>query len=361
MAKSMFLAEFTAAAILLFAASFSNDGAAQSTTRGQPPKPAITIATLDLMQVLPGGLSALSDPPIPQENPMSPGKIELGKLLFFDTRLSLDHSTSCATCHDPDKAYSDGRTRSVGIGRQVLSRRSPSILNAVYNNFQFWDGRAESLEEQARGPILAAAEMGMPDEKTLVARLEQVPEYRVRFERVFENGISLRNITLALAAFERTLVTPDSPFDNYLRGDKHALNDQQKRGLILFFGKAACTQCHNGPNLTDNKFYSLGIVEESNHLDPGRFAISKDPADRGAFKTPSLRNVALRAPYMHDGSMNTLEQVIDWYDRGGGEGPKSELLFKLHLTADEKQDLLALLRALSGRIPTFKQPSVPNG
>jgi cytochrome c peroxidase len=324
------------------------------------PQPEITITALDGMQHVPGGLAALPTPQIPPDNPMFPEKIELGKLLFFDTRLSRDRSTSCATCHDPEKAYSDGRTRGIGIENQQLPRRTPSILNAAYNAYQFWDGRAETLEEQAKGPILAAAEMGMPDEKTLIDRLEDVPEYRRRFDAVFGSGITLRNITLAIAAFERTLVTPNSPLDAYLRGDKNALSDQEKRGFILFFGKAGCTQCHNGPNLTDSKFYSLGAVPGREEADPGRFSVTKDQADRAAFKTPSLRNIALRSPYMHDGSMATLDQVIDWYDQGGGTGRKSELLFKLNLSSDEKKDLLAFLHALSAPIPNIGKPAIPN-
>ena len=357
MPKSAFF-QFTVVFSILLAGS-AHEGAAHG-TMGAPPLE-ITTTTLDDMQRLPGELAALQAPPIPPDNPMSPEKVELGKLLFFDTRLSRDYSTSCATCHDPEKAFSDGRTRAIGIENQRLPRRSPSILNAAYYTYQFWDGRAETLEEQAKGPILAAAEMGMPDERTLIERLEKVPEYRKRFDAVFGNAISLRSVSLAIAAFERTLVTPDSPLDAYLRGNKNALNQQAKRGLILFIGKAGCTQCHNGPNLSDSKFYSLGAVEGHDDSDPGRFSVTKNPADKGAFKTPSLRNVALRSPYMHDGSMATLDQVIDWYDQGGGTGTKSDLLFKLSLTPDDKEDLLAFLHALSAPIPTMSRPAIPSG
>ncbi len=309
------------------------------------------ISVLDRMKALPGTLSALPEPPIPPDNPQTTSKIQLGKMLFFDTRLSRDYSLSCATCHTPDKAYSDGRPKAIGIGNKMLLRRSPSILNAAYNSAQFWDGRAASLEEQARAPIMEGSEMGMPDEKTVISRLQDVPEYRQRFQEVFGGTISLANVTKAIAAFERTLVTPDSPFDRYARGDKQALTDQQKRGLILFFGKASCTQCHNGENFTDNKFYSLGSRGQDSNRDVGRFAITNSPADLDAFKTPSLRNVATRAPYMHDGSMSTLKEVLEWYDRGGGNDPKSSLLHPLGLSNDEKQDLLAFLESLTGKTP----------
>ena len=325
------------------------------------PSPSPAMAALDRMQKLPAGLSALPEPPVPNDNPQTALKIDLGKMLFFDTRLSRDFSLSCATCHNPDKGYSDGRPKAVGIGNKELQRHSPSVLNTAYNATQFWDGRAASLEEQARGPIMNDSEMGMPDEKTLVSRLQVVPEYRQKFQQAFGGEISLVNIAKALAAFERTLITPDSQFDRYARGDKQALSDQQKRGLIIFFGKASCTQCHNGANFTDNKYYSLGTQGDSSGTDPGRFAISKDPADRGAFKTPGLRNAGIRAPYMHDGSMATLEQVIDSYDRGGGNEPKSSLLHPLDLSQDEKQDLLAFLESLNGKMPVVEKPVLPKG
>ncbi|MGA8763346.1 MAG: cytochrome c peroxidase, partial [Candidatus Sulfotelmatobacter sp.] len=172
--------------------------------------------------------------------------------------------------------------------------------------------------------------------------------------------ISFQRITWAVAAFERTLVTPDSAFDRYARGDKRGLTDSQKRGLILFFGKASCTQCHNGSNFTDNKFHSLGRLPGEEHArDPGRFAISRNPADRDAFKTPSLRNVATRSPYMHNGSISTLPEAIALYDRGGGAGPKSDLLHPLELTAGEKDDLLNFLQALSGVAPAMAAPDLP--
>ena len=325
------------------------------------PAPGISIELLDSLTQLPGNLSALPlSPPIPAGNPQTPAKIELGKMLFFDTRLSRDGSLSCATCHDPDKGFSDARPRAVGIGNKILARRSPTVLNAAYNPLQFWDGRAHSLEEQAAMPILSSVEMGMPDRGSLVSVLEQIPDYRERFDQVFGGPVSFQHITAAIAAFERTLVTPNSAFDRYARGDKQALTEPQKRGLIVFFGKASCTQCHNGPNFTDNKFYALGLLPgEGETRDPGRFAISKDPLDQSAFKTPSLRNVTDRAPYLHNGSIATLPEVIDWYNRGGGEGQKSDLIHPLGLTADEQNDLLSFIVSLNGKAPKIQKPNFP--
>jgi cytochrome c peroxidase len=313
---------------------------------------AFTVEVLDEMSQFPGGLAPLPSPPEPTDNPSSPAKVELGRLLFHDNRLSRDYSMSCATCHDPARAYSDGRPRAVGIAHTVLRRRTPSLLNAAYNPLQFWDGRVHSLEEQASQPILSANEMGIPDRRFLVERLRAVPAYQEKFRAAFRREVDFEDVTRAIAAFERTLVTPDSAFDRYALGDKQALTAQQKRGLILFIGKAACAQCHNGPNFTDNRFHSLGLLPgENENGDPGRFALTKDPADRHSFKTPSLRSAALGSPYMHDGSIASLPEVIDFYDQGGGSGAKSDFIVRLQLTAPEKEDLLAFLQALVGRVP----------
>jgi cytochrome c peroxidase len=325
-------------------------------TQNQPlpsaPPPGLTIEVLDGMTHLPGGLTALPAPPVPRGNPQTQAKIDLGRMLFLDKRLSNDHSISCATCHDPAKAYSDGLAKGIGINGNHLGRRTPSLLNSAYNPFQFWDGRASSLEAQALLPVLGKTEMGMPAAQSLLARLQQVPEYRRRFREAFQRQVNMADFQRAIAAFERTLVTPDSAFDRYATGDKRALTDQQKRGLILFVGKAACSECHNGPNFTDNKFHSLGLLPgQKEDLDVGRFAVSKSPADRHTFKTPSLRSVTQQSHFMHDGSVASLAKVIDFYDDGGGAGPKSKLLFELHLTNAEQADLLVFLYALAGHVP----------
>jgi cytochrome c peroxidase len=321
----------------------------------------MSLEMLDAMPSFPGGLSALpQSPPIPVDNPQTADKIQLGKELFFDKRLSGDRSLSCATCHDPQKSFSDGRPKALGLGNRALLRHSQSVLNAAYNPLQFWDGRAGSLEDQAAVPMLSAIEMGASSQDALVSRLQNVPGYREAFQRAFGGDVNFRAVVQALAAFERTLVTPDSPFDRYMRGNKRALDDQQKRGLILFLGKASCTQCHSGPNFTDSKFHSLGKMPgEEQTRDLGRFAITHDPVDNGAFKTPSLRNLTGRGPYMHNGSIATLAEVISLYNRGGGEGEKSDLIAPLNLTASEEADLEVFLHSLDGTVPLIQTPELP--
>ncbi|HLJ27503.1 MAG TPA: cytochrome c peroxidase [Candidatus Angelobacter sp.] len=327
----------------------------------EPERPdAITPEMVDSMKVLPGNLGALPSVPIPVENPQTEAKIELGKRLFFDVRLSLDDSTSCATCHDPEKGFADGLPRSKGFNGAILPRNSPTVLNAAYNTAQFWDGRVATLDEQCQRPLMAAAEMNMIDEQHLVERLRSIPGYAEEFQSVYGEGPSLDRVAKAVAAFERTLVTPGSRFDRYALGDKSAINDQEKRGLGLYFGKAGCSECHKGANFTDNNFYSLGVVAAPGTVpDLGRFAVTGKAEDRGAFKTPTLRNVTLTAPYMHDGSIATLEEVIEFYDRGGGDGPnKSNLLYKLELSPAEKADLRSFLNTLTGPMPHLELPKM---
>jgi cytochrome c peroxidase len=310
-------------------------------------------AVLDSMRELPAGLGALPALTVPAGNPQTPQKIALGKALFFDKQLSGDRSISCATCHDPEKGFSDGKPRAIGFNGKELPRHSPTVLNAAYNSLQFWDGRAASLEEQARGPIGSPAEMNLADEAELTRRLQADPRYQGKFQQIFGEGPSLNNVAKAIAAYERTLVTRNSRFDQYALGNKKVLTHQEKVGLSLFVGKARCSQCHSGPNFTDNKFYNLGVAEAR---DAGRYASTNQTDDLGAFKTPGLRDLARHAPYMHDGSLATLEAVIDYYDRGGDEAKnKSKLLLKLDLPREEKRALLAFLTTLNGELPG--QPS----
>lgn len=310
---------------------------------------------LDEMSSLPGGLA-----PLPA---LSPGgsdnkdEIELGRLLFFETRLSLDKSMSCATCHDPAKGFSDGKALSVGFAGKTLRRHSPTILNSAFNTVQFWDGRSHSLEDQALGPITNPDEMNMVNAELAVERLNKVALYRELFQKAYGQGPTIKGIARAISAFERTLITPDSPFDKYLRGDKNALAAAEKRGLLLFISKASCSQCHNGVNLTDNEFHNLG---NNKSADPGRFQVTGAEKDRAAFKTPTLRNIALTAPYMHHGSLKTMEEVVDYYNRGGGAGPnKSSMIVKLFLTNQEKRDLVAFLKTLTGTQPQIASPLLP--
>lgn len=302
---------------------------------------------LDSMQELPVGLGNLPKLKIPANNKQSPEKIELGRQLFFDKDLSGDRSMSCGTCHNPSTGFSDGRPRAIGFHGKVLPRHTPTVLNAAYDSYQFWDGSALSLEDQVTGPIRSPAEMNLPDERELVRRLNANRHLRVQFHRVFGEGPSLNNVAKAIAAYERTLITGNSKFDRYAAGDKHALNLHEKNGLVLFIAKAHCSRCHNGANFTDNQFQNIGVGGN----DAGRFVVTHQESDRGYFKTPGLRNVALHAPYMHDGSLPTLATVIDYYNRGGNDMPgKSPFITRLGLTQGEERDLVAFLKTLTGSV-----------
>jgi cytochrome c peroxidase len=308
---------------------------------------------LDSLRELPVGLGASPQLTTPADNPPSILKIELGRRLFFDPQLSGNQTMSCSTCHDPAKGFSDGQSRPTGSHGTKLLRHTPSLLNVAYNPYQFWDGRALSLEEQVIEPLTSNREMSMTDEGELVSRLTKDTYYREMFKSVFGGEPSLGDVAKALAAFERTIVSRGSRFDRYAAGDKSALTASEKDGLILFIGKAHCARCHDGPNFTDNKFHNIGI----SNGDDGRYRITRLEEDWGAFKTPGLRNVAAHPPYMHDGSISTLGAVIDYYDRGGNPGKgKSPFIYRLGLSSSEERDLLAFLRALNEPVDHPKQP-----
>jgi cytochrome c peroxidase len=310
---------------------------------------------LDEMSSLPGDMAAL--PAFAPGGSDNKDEIELGKLLFFDTRLSLDRSMSCATCHDPARGFADGKALATGFAGKELKRHSPTILNSAFNTLQFWDGRSHSLEDQALKPITNPDEMNLVNAELAIERLNKAPLYRELFQKAYGQGPTLNGIARAISAFERTLITPDSAFDKYVKGDKNALAAAEKRGLLLFISKASCSQCHNGVNLTDNDFHNLG---HNRSEDLGRFQITKAAKDKAAFKTPTLRNIALTAPYMHHGSLKTLEEVVDYYNRGGGSGPnKSNLIVKLFLSNQEKRDLVAFLKTLTGTVPQISSPQMP--
>jgi cytochrome c peroxidase len=304
---------------------------------------------VDSMPQLPAHLGVLPALSSPADNPQTAAKVELGRYLFFDKGLSGNGSLSCASCHDPARGFSDGRRLPVGFDGRTLPRHSPTLLNAAYNTTQFWDGRASTLEEQARVPITSPFEMHLESEAQITRRLGTNAYYLNEFRAVFNGFPDLKNVAMALAAFERTLVTTNSRFDRYVSGDKQALTPEEKKGLVLFLAKARCARCHSGPNFSDNEFHNLGV---GGAVDSGRYVVTRNPLDRGAFKTPGLRNVDTHAPYMHDGSLPTLEAVIDYYNRGGNsDANKSKLLTPLGLTAQEKRDLLAFLQALTGDTP----------
>jgi cytochrome c peroxidase len=275
----------------------------------------------------------------------TPEMASLGKRLFFERRLSRDGSVSCASCHDPERAFTDGAARAKGIGGQTGPRNTPTVVNRGIGRTQFWDGRAASLEQQALGPIEASVEMGLPIEEA-VARLAQDPSYREAFGAVFAGQPTAERLGAAIAAYERTIYSVDAPFDRFLAGDAEAMTPAAKRGLEVFGGKARCGECHTGPNFTDEAFHSLGVS-----ADAGRGRVTGAAQDLGAFKTPTLREIARTGPYMHDGSLATLADVVDYYDRGCEPHPNlSSKIVKLNLTVQEKGDLVAFLEALSGTI-----------
>lgn len=308
---------------------------------------------------VPRGLPELSHP---DDNPPTAEKIALGKQLYFDPRLSADKTISCASCHDPQKGWSNGEQFATGVGQLKGGRNSPTIINSAYNMFQFWDGRAGSLEEQALGPIQNPIEMNMTLD-AVVGRLNKVEGYRRQFKKVFGSPeITSENIAKAIAAYERTVLSGDAPYDRYQEGDQEALSPAAKRGMDLFFGKAHCSACHTGPNFTDNAFHNVGIGMDADQPDVGRQAISKLGGDRGSFKTPTLREIARTAPYMHDGSLKTLEEVVEHYDKGGIANEfLDEEIFPLNLTEQEKQDLITFLKdgLSSPDYPLHKPPQLP--
>jgi cytochrome c peroxidase len=301
-----------------------------------------------------GNLPAMTAPP---DNPQTPGKVLLGKKLYFDTRLSADNTISCATCHDPAKGWSDTGPTSSGIRGQLGGRRSPPVVNAAYSPLQFWDGRAPSLEEQAKGPIQNPIEMGNTHE-VMIATLSKLTGYTEEFKAVFGTSpITVDQVAQAIAAYERTIVTTDSPFDRYVRGDQSALTSQEKQGLEVFNGKGHCSSCHWGSYFSDGRFHNLGVAPAAGQKpDEGRFAITKNVADIGAFKTPTVRDAAKRAPYMHNGSEKTLEDVVMLYDRGGGSDNTNldPLMVPLGLSKTEVAALVAFMK----RAAVSTNPSV---
>jgi cytochrome c peroxidase len=301
---------------------------------------------LDELRTLPGGLGVLPAPPEDPANPMTPEKFELGDRLFKDTRLSGDQSLSCESCHAPGMGYAEAVPFSEGAEGKPMPRHTPTLLNSVYYRYINWDGKFANTPELVLAVMANPRNMNMQDEAVLVERLESVPEYRALFRKAFGGPPTKQRVAQALDAYVRKLTTPNSLFDRYAAGDKNALTEAQKRGLMLFVGKADCTMCHRGPNFEDDQFHALGVRSE----DPGRFKVTGVEADRNAFKTPTIRNVARTAPYMHDGSLSTLREVIDFYNGGGGQQPKSVLLRRLNLTEQEKSDLVAFLESLTGTV-----------
>lgn len=298
--------------------------------------------------------------PIPGTNLNYEQKVALGKQLYFDGRLSKNGAISCAFCHNPGTGFADARQFSIGAFGTAGGRQSPTVYNTAFNTFQFWDGRAGSLEEQAIGPIHNPVEMAETHE-AVVPKIAKIPGYQKQFQLIFGGGPSLQHIAEAIAAFERTIVSQNSSFDKYVMGKKDAMTESAVRGMELFKGKGRCILCHNGPNFTDNQFHNLGVPQEGLlKEDFGRFDVTRLERDKGAFKTPTLRSITETAPYMHDGVFKTLEEVIDFLDKGGSANPHlSPLLRPLNLSAEEKQDLIEFLKALTGEQIKIVMPKLP--
>lgn len=297
--------------------------------------------------VIPKGLVPVF---FPADNAYTPGKAELGWILFYDKRLSGDGTVSCASCHNPKFGFGDGRALPVGIRGQTVPRHSPSIINRAYSVEQFWDGRAPTLEEQAKGPMINPLEMGNTHDN-VVKTVRSIPGYRERFKKVFgSDEITIDQVAKAIATFERMVLSGNSPYDRFKAGDKSALSASAQNGMTIFFSnKARCDSCHEGINFTAGKFTNIGIGMDKPNPDLGRFNVTKKEEDKGAFKTPSLREIAHSGPYMHDGSLKTLEDVVEHYNKGG---IKNQWLHQdvrpLDLKSEEKKDLVEFLKALSG-------------
>ncbi|WP_298270460.1 cytochrome c peroxidase [Geobacter sp.] len=362
----------------------------------------IAVLALLTLAVSPFSLPAAELPlglppvPIPADNPQTPEKIALGKRLFEEKRFSADGTISCSHCHDLQKAFTDRLVVAEGIGKQKGTRNTPTVINAAYYTSQFWDGRRATLEEQAKDPFVNPIEHGLKSHEPILATIRSDPTYPAEFRKAFgvePSAVTIDHVVKAIASFERTVVSGDSPFDRYLYGgQKDAISEAAKRGLELYRVKARCQDCHNigqtNATFTDNKFHNVGVgfkriegrfmeiatsfrkakeagknVDESvltshDASELGRFAITLRPADIGAFKTVTLRNIAVTAPYMHDGSVKTLEDVIELYDRGGEKNPFLDSGIRpLNLTPQEKTDLLEFLKTLTS--PRFATAATP--
>jgi cytochrome c peroxidase len=296
--------------------------------------------------------------PEPANNATTPLRVELGRNLFFDPRLSGSNWISCANCHNPALGWSDGLPTAVGNNMKILGRATPSLINTAYNKIQMWDGRFRTLEEQALGPIAAEGEMDQNLDE-VVAELGAIPGYVSMFEAAYPGeGITKTTLAKAIAAYERTIVSSDAPFDRWLKGDERAVEASAKRGFEIFKSKGRCDLCHGGFNFTDDSFHNIGLRGST---DPGRYAKVPIRASKGAFKTPTLRNIALTAPYMHDGRYATLEEVVDHYDRGGDNVENlDEQMQKLSLTAQDKKDLVSFMHALTSPPQLVAIPQLPN-
>jgi cytochrome c peroxidase len=295
--------------------------------------------------------------PFPKENPYTPEKAALGKKLYFDTRISVTSAQSCASCHSPGFGWGDGLAVGVGHGMAKLGRHSPTIVNAAWGAIFMWDGRLADLEEQALGPIQSPGEMNMPIE-VLMERLATIAEYKPLFTTAFPGtGLSPKTLAAAIATYERTVVSEQAPFDVWIEGNEQAISEEAKRGFVIFNTKAQCSTCHEGWNFTNDGFQDIGLA--SADVGRGQFLPGVIKM-KHAFKTPGLREIARRSPFMHDGSMATLEQVVEHYDQGGVDRPsRSDLVKPLGLTPQEKSELVAFLKTLTSQLDPTTVPVLP--
>jgi cytochrome c peroxidase len=286
---------------------------------------------------------------VPAGNAVTPAKVALGERLFFDPLLSRDSTIACASCHRPNHAFSDTGSVSVGVGGRRGRRNVPTVFNRAYGRSHFWDGRSTTLEDQALRPIEDSLEMDNPAPE-MVRRLRGSSSYRAAFRTAFPDGVTADNVARALASYLRTLRTTEAPIDRFRNGDRNALSESAQRGFALFLGKGNCASCHFGPNFTDEEFHNTGVAwRDGTPGDSGRFAVTRADRDLGAFKTPTLREVACSAPYMHDGSLRTLGDVIAFYDHGGHVNPQLDAEIRpLRLDREEQRSLIEFLQALGG-------------
>jgi cytochrome c peroxidase len=288
---------------------------------------------------------------IPADNPLTNEKVELGRLLVFDKRLSQDNTIACMSCHLAKFAFTDGKPVSTGIRGQKGGRSAPASFNRVFSSAQFWDGRAATLEDQSVGPFTNPIEHGFANYDVMRAKMMKIAGYRKLFKQAFgEDNITIDNVGKAIASFQRTILSGNSPADRFDQGQEEgAISAEAQHGLILFREKARCTKCHSGFNFTDEKFHNLGLGWDDNKVDLGRYMVTKIAEDIGAFKTPTLREIARSAPYTHDGRFKTLEEVVNFYNQGGVKNPHQDpLIIPLELTDEEKRDLVAFLHTLNG-------------
>jgi cytochrome c peroxidase len=319
---------------------------------------------VEITQKAPSGLDALKAQyrrpatiPFPKDNPYTPEKAALGKKLYFDPRLSVTSAQSCASCHSPGFGWGDGLAVGVGHGMAKLGRHSPTVINAAWSAIFMWDGRLPTLEDQALGPIQSPGEMNMKLDQ-LMERLATIPEYKPMFDAAFPGeGMKPKTLAQAIATYERTVVSERAPFDAWIEGNEKAISEEAKRGFALFNEKAQCATCHEGWNFTNEGFQDIGLPSK----DVGRGEYLPGVVKmQHAFKTPGLREIGRRSPYMHDGSLATLEQVVEHYDQGGVDRPsRSDLMRPLKLTAQEKADLVAFLKTLSSELGPTAVPVLP--